>query len=78
MSSTEQNQGGSESSAHHLRKTLTWKGGFALALVIPNGLFVTFGYLIGVVGAWTAITDAPANEAAMVCEVNPLRVRPQG
>ncbi|GAB3615930.1 amino acid permease [Okibacterium endophyticum] len=40
----------------HLRKTLTWKDGFALALVIPNGLFVTFGYLIGAVGAWTAIS----------------------
>lgn len=38
------------------RKTLTWRDGFALSLVIPNGLFVTFGYLIGVVGAWTAIT----------------------
>lgn len=39
----------------HLHKTLTWKDGFAIALVIPNGLFVTFGYLIGVIGAWTAI-----------------------
>ncbi len=39
-----------------LKKTLTWRDGFALSLVIPNGLFVTFGYLIGVVGAWTAIT----------------------
>lgn len=39
----------------HLRKTLTWRDGFAIALVIPNGLFVTFGYLIGVIGAWTAI-----------------------
>lgn len=38
-----------------LKKTLTWRDGFALSLVIPNGLFVTFGYLIGVVGAWTAI-----------------------
>lgn len=40
----------------HLRKTLTWRDGFALALVIPNGLFVTFGYLLGAVGAWMAIT----------------------
>lgn len=46
----------SNPSSPHLRKTLTWKDGFALALVIPNGLFVTFGYLIGAVGAWTAIT----------------------
>jgi amino acid transporter len=43
------------SSMSHLHKTLTWKDGFAIALVIPNGLFVTFGYLIGVIGAWTAI-----------------------
>lgn len=42
---------------HHAEetKTLTWKDGFAMALVIPNGLFVTFGYLMGVIGAWTAI-----------------------
>ncbi len=43
-------------SGPQMRKTLTWKDGFALALVIPNGLFVTFGYLMGTVGAWTAIT----------------------
>lgn len=43
------------SESQHMRKTLTWRDGFAIALVIPNGLFVTFGYLIGVIGAWTAI-----------------------
>ncbi|GAB2714499.1 APC family permease [Arthrobacter bambusae] len=39
-----------------LAKTLTWRDGMALALTLPTGLFVTFGYLLGVVGAWTAIT----------------------
>jgi amino acid transporter len=39
-----------------LAKTLTWRDGIALALTLPTGLFVTFGYLLGVVGAWTAIT----------------------
>jgi len=41
---------------HRLAKTLTWRDGMALALALPTGLFVTFGYLLGVVGAWTAIT----------------------
>ena len=41
--------------ANRLAKTLTWKDGFAVALTTPNGLFVTFGYLIGVIGAYTAI-----------------------
>jgi amino acid transporter len=41
---------------HRLAKTLTWKDGMALALTLPTGLFLTFGYLLGVVGAWTAIT----------------------
>lgn len=41
---------------HGLAKTLTWRDGMALALTLPVGLFVTFGYLLGVVGAWTAIT----------------------
>ncbi|MFE4837402.1 APC family permease [Arthrobacter sp. NPDC056691] len=39
-----------------LAKTLTWRDGMALAMTLPTGLFVTFGYLMGVVGAWTAIT----------------------
>ena len=39
-----------------LAKTLTWRDGMALALTLPTGLFVTFGYLLGVVGAWSAIT----------------------
>ncbi|MGW2339584.1 APC family permease [Streptomyces sp. NPDC001661] len=38
-----------------LRKTLTWRDGFAIALVIPNGLLLTVGYAIGAIGAWTAI-----------------------
>ncbi|PBC49916.1 amino acid transporter [Rhodococcus sp. ACS1] len=41
---------------HRLAKTLTWRDGMALALALPTGLFVTFGYLLGVVGAWVAIT----------------------
>lgn len=41
---------------HRLAKTLTWRDGMALALTLPTGLFLTFGYLLGVVGAWTAIT----------------------
>ncbi|POX42570.1 APC family permease [Streptomyces sp. Ru73] len=39
----------------HLRKSLTWRDGFAIALVIPNGLLLTVGYGIGAIGAWTAI-----------------------
>ncbi|QSE91981.1 APC family permease [Rhodococcus pseudokoreensis] len=39
-----------------LAKKLTWRDGMAMALTLPVGLFVTFGYLLGVVGAWTAIT----------------------
>ena len=38
-----------------LRKTLTWRDGFAIALVIPNGLLLTVGYGIGALGGWTAI-----------------------
>ncbi|WAM18506.1 MULTISPECIES: APC family permease [Rhodococcus] len=40
---------------HVLAKTLTWRDGMALGLALPTGLFVTFGYLLGVVGAWVAI-----------------------
>ncbi len=29
---------------HRLAKTLTWRDGMALALALPTGLFVTFGY----------------------------------
>ncbi|AII07314.1 APC family permease [Rhodococcus opacus] len=47
-----------EDSMDHRRlaKKLTWRDGMAMALTLPVGLFVTFGYLLGVVGAWTAIT----------------------
>lgn len=45
----------SELEPRHLRKTMTWRDGFAIALVIPTGLFVTFGFLIGAIGVWTAI-----------------------
>ncbi|MFC9840348.1 APC family permease [Rhodococcus sp. NPDC127530] len=47
-----------ENSMDHRRlaKKLTWRDGMAMALTLPVGLFVTFGYLLGVVGAWTAIT----------------------
>lgn len=45
----------SESDSTSLRKTLTWRDGFAIALVIPNGLLLTGGYAIGAIGAWTAI-----------------------
>lgn len=38
-----------------LHKTLTWRDGFAIALVIPNGLLLTVGYAIGAIGGWTAI-----------------------
>ena len=41
--------------APHLRKVLTWVDGFAFSLLVPTGLFVTFGYLIGAIGVWTAI-----------------------
>lgn len=40
---------------HALPKTLTWRDGFAIALVIPNGLLLTVGYAIGAIGGWTAI-----------------------
>ncbi|MGJ8720278.1 MAG: APC family permease [Salinibacterium amurskyense] len=56
MSTSNVTQTSSQEPERKLQKTLTWKDGFALSLVIPNGLFVTFGYLIGAVGAWTAIT----------------------
>ncbi|MGK5173418.1 APC family permease [Geodermatophilus sp. CPCC 205761] len=39
----------------HLHKTLTWKDGLALSIVSVNGLFVTLGFAVGVLGAWTAI-----------------------
>lgn len=39
----------------HLRKTLTWKDGFWIAMSIPPALFSAFGYALGVVNAWTAI-----------------------
>jgi amino acid transporter len=38
-----------------LQKTLTWRDGFAIAMVIPNGLLLTVGYAIGALGAWAAI-----------------------
>lgn len=38
-----------------LRKTLTWRDGVAIAMVIPNGLLLTVGYAIGAIGAWAAI-----------------------
>lgn len=40
---------------NHLHKTLTWKDGLALSIVSVNGLFVTLGFAVGVLGAWTAI-----------------------
>lgn len=44
-----------QNDATELRKTLTWRDGFAIALVVPNGLLLTVGYGIGAVGGWTAI-----------------------
>ena len=46
---------GTSSRADGLSKTLTWRDGFAIALVIPNGLLLTVGYAIGAIGGWTAI-----------------------
>lgn len=45
----------SASRSEGLAKTLTWRDGFAIALVIPNGLLLTVGYAIGAIGGWTAI-----------------------
>jgi amino acid transporter len=39
-----------------LAKKLTWRDGMALGFALPSALFITFGYLLGVVGAWVAIT----------------------
>jgi hypothetical protein len=38
-----------------LRQTLTWKGGFWLALVIPMSGLTLVGYEIGALGAWGAL-----------------------
>jgi hypothetical protein len=37
------------------RQTLTWKGGFWLALVIPMSGLTLVGYEIGALGAWGAL-----------------------
>ncbi|MFF5363784.1 APC family permease [Streptomyces scabiei] len=38
-----------------LRNTLNWRDGLALSIVCVNGLFVSLGYAVGILGAWTAI-----------------------
>jgi hypothetical protein len=36
------------------KRTLTWRDGFILALVIPMSGFTLAGYEIGAIGAWGA------------------------
>ncbi|MHB1433315.1 MAG: APC family permease [Streptosporangiaceae bacterium] len=49
----------SAAAEHHqpvgLRRTLTWRGGFALALVIPMSGLTLVGYEIGAIGAYGAL-----------------------
>ncbi|MGI3785920.1 MAG: amino acid permease, partial [Janthinobacterium lividum] len=40
---------------HQYAKTLRWWDGFTISLSIPAALFVSLGYAIGVIGAWTTI-----------------------
>lgn len=40
---------------HAFERTLTWRGGFILALVIPMSGFTLIGYEIGALGAWGAL-----------------------
>ncbi|WP_206302045.1 APC family permease [Streptomyces sp. AcE210] len=42
--------------SQQLHKSLTWRDGLAIAMVIPNGLLLTVGYTVGAIGGWTAIT----------------------
>lgn len=45
----------STSTQHAFARTLTWKGGFWLALVIPMSGLTLVGYEIGALGAWGAL-----------------------
>lgn len=40
---------------HHMHRSLSWREGFAFALIVPIGLFLTLGYTVGAIGAWPAI-----------------------
>ncbi len=40
---------------HAYPKTLRWWDGFTISLSIPAALFVSLGYAIGFIGAWTAV-----------------------
>ena len=42
--------------SHAFTRTLTWRGGFWLALVIPMSGLTLVGYEIGALGAWGALT----------------------
>ncbi|MGH2873120.1 MAG: APC family permease [Solirubrobacteraceae bacterium] len=44
-----------DDSGHGFTSTLTWRGGFVLALVIPMSGFTLMGYEIGAIGAWGAL-----------------------
>jgi amino acid transporter len=44
------------SGGHAFTRTLTWRGGFWLALVIPMSGLTLIGYEIGALGAWGALT----------------------
>jgi amino acid transporter len=59
--------GGGESidpSASEFERQLTWRDGFAIALVVPVGIFVTIGPTIGLLGGW-----ATAALFAIACTV---------
>jgi len=40
---------------HTYEKTLRWWDGFTISLSIPAALFISMGYVIGLIGAWVAV-----------------------
>ena len=51
----EQEHQTSATNSHHLGKSLTWRGGVALALVIPMSGLTLVGYEVGAIGAYGAL-----------------------
>ena len=58
-----------ETGGHAYAKTLRWWDGFTISLSIPAALFISLGYVIGAVGAWTAIALL-AGVAVIACLQN--------
>lgn len=54
---------------HEYEKTLRWWDGFTISLSIPAALFISLGYAIGFVGAWTAVALL-ATVAVVACLQN--------